>query len=315
MKATYVGDLTSTSSENQQESEVVLSGWLSNRRHIGKVMFLDISDSTGTIQTVIEKGNISDEMFNTALRAPIESGIEVRGKLTKNSNDSLEIFASHFAVIGESTLNLSPRPRSNFDIFDPTLTKQLLDYRHIYLRNPKIMAILKFRGELMRITREWFYQNRFIEFDAPILTPAPLYDDKTAMSINVHDENVYLTQCAGFYLEAAAHALERVFNMGPSFRGEESRSKRHLMEYWHIKAEVAFGNREDIILLVENIIRYITRECQIKCKNILDILGSEMCTDGLKSPFPRITYEDAIKYLQSKGYDTHFGQGVSTAEE
>ncbi len=208
-----------------------------------------------------------------------------------------------------------PRPRSNFDIFNPTLTKQLLDYRHIYLRNPKIMAILKFRGELMRIIREWFYQNHFIEFDAPILTPAPLYDDKTAMSINVHNENVYLTQCAGFYLEAAAHAFERVFNMGPSFRGEESRSKRHLMEYWHIKAEIAFGNREDIIALVENIIAYITRECQTKCKNILNILGIEICTDGLKSPFPRITYEDATTYLQNNGYDAYFGRGISTAEE
>ena len=177
------------------------------------------------------------------------------------------------------------------------------------------MAILKFRGELMRIIREWFYQNHFIEFDAPILTPAPLYDDKTAMSINVHNENVYLTQCAGFYLEAAAHAFERVFNMGPSFRGEESRSKRHLMEYWHIKAEIAFGNREDIIALVENIIAYITRECQTKCKNILNILGIEICTDGLKSPFPRITYEDATTYLQNNGYDAYFGRGISTAEE
>jgi len=306
MKTTYVSDLISKSSEFQQESEVILSGWLSNRRHIGKVIFLDISDSTGTIQVVIEKSNILNKMFNIALHTPIESGVEVRGKLTKNTNKSAEIIVSYFAIIGKNILNLSPRPRSNFDIFDPGLTKQLLDYRHIYLRNPKIMAILKFRSELMRIIREWFYQNRFMEFDAPILTPAPLYDNKTAMSINVHGENVYLTQCAGFYLEAAVHAFERIFNMGPSFRNEESRSKRHLMEYWHIKAELAFGNREDIILLVENIIGYITRECQAKCKDILDILNSEICTDGLKLPFPRITYEDAIKYLQSKNYDTYF---------
>ena len=311
MKTIYVNDLLL---ENQTEKDIVLSGWLSSRRHIGKVIFLDISDSTGTIQAVIEKNNMPSKMFNIALRAPLESGVSVKGRIAKRNGLS-EIFAFHFAVIGKNTLNLSPRPRSNFDIFDPALTKQLLDYRHIYLRNPKIMAILKFRSELMRIVRDWFYQNQFIEFDAPILTPAPLYDDKTAMSINVRNENVYLTQCAGFYLEAATHAFERVFNMGPSFRGEESRSKRHLMEYWHIKAEVAFGNREDIILLVENIIGYIIQECQVKCKNILDILGSELCTDGLKSPFPRITYEDAIKYLQSKAYDTHFGQGISTAEE
>ena len=312
MKTIYISDLLS----GNQTGNNVLSGWLSNRRHIGGVIFLDISDSTGMIQAIIEKRKISGVIFNAALRVSLESSIEVRGNMQKNSNnDQSEIFVSSFVVINENTLSLSPRPRSNFDIFDPSLTKQMLDYRHIYLRNPKIMAILRFRGELMQIIREWFFQNRFIEFDAPILTPAPLYDNRTAMSIDVHDQSVYLTQCAGFYLEAAVHAFERVFNLGPSFRGEESRSKRHLIEYWHVKAEVAFGNREDIISLVEDIIGYITQECIIRCKDTLRTLNSELCVDGLKSPFPRIAYEDAIKYLQSKSYNTHFGKGISTAEE
>ncbi|MBU2545279.1 asparagine--tRNA ligase [Patescibacteria group bacterium] len=308
MKTIYISDLLSSN----QTGNVILSGWLSNRRHVGKIVFLDISDSTGTIQATLEKGNVSGKMFSIALHTSLESSVEVKGKL--NSSPS-EITVSNFIVISEDTLNLSPRPRSNFDIFDPSLTKQMLDYRHIYLRNPKIMAILRFRGELMQIIREWFFQNRFVEFDAPILTPAPLYDNRTAMSIDVHDQSVYLTQCAGFYLEAAVHAFERVFNLGPSFRGEESRSKRHLIEYWHVKAEIAFGNREDIILLVEDIIGHITRECQVRCKDLLKILGSELCVDGLESPFSRITYEDAIKHLQSKSYDTHFGKSISTAEE
>jgi asparaginyl-tRNA synthetase len=226
-----------------------------------------------------------------------------------------ELHASSFAVLGEATFRLDPQPRSDFDPFDERLTEQMLDYRHIYLRNPKVMAVLQFRSRLMRIVREWFYQNRFMEFDAPILTPTPLYDGKTAMSIKVHGENLFLSQCAGFYLEAAAHAFERVFNMGPSFRGEESRSKRHLMEYWHIKAELAFGDREDIMRLVEDILGHVTRECQNQCQDLLDVLGTDMCIDGLKVPFPRITYEEAVTYLQSKGYDAEFGKAISTAEE
>lgn len=111
------------------------------------------------------------------------------------------------------------------------------------------------------------------------------------MSINAHGEDLFLSQCAGFYLEAAAHAFERVFNMGPSFRGEESRSKRHLMEYWYIKAEIAFGSREDIINIVEDILVYITQECSKRCQHLFDIIGTQLCTDAFKVPFPRISYE------------------------
>ena len=83
MKTIYVSDLLS---ENQMERNIVLSGWLASRRHIGKVMFLDISDSTGTIQAVVERGNIQDEIFKIALRVPLESGIEIKGKITKGDN-------------------------------------------------------------------------------------------------------------------------------------------------------------------------------------------------------------------------------------
>ncbi len=292
-----------------------LMGWLKHRRRQGKIIFLDISDSTGTIQVVIQKSSISEDEFDLASTVPLESGVEIHGNLSRRNGQENELHASNFAVLGKATLRLEPQPRSNFDPFDERHTNQMLDYRHIYLRNPKVMAVLQFRAELMRIVREWFYKNRFMEFDAPILTPTPLYDGKTAMSINVHDENLFLSQCAGFYLEAGVHAFERIFNMGPSFRGEESRSKRHLMEYWHIKAEVAFGNREDIIKLVEDILGYVTTECQARCPGIMSTLGTQLCLDGLKTPFPRISYEDAVKYLQEQGLDAKFGQALSTSEE
>jgi len=312
MKELYVKDLLK---QNCTEKEIVLSGWLSAKRSHKKLIFLNISDSTGTIQAVINKDNISNNEFESANNIPLESAIEIYGKTVIGCNSQNDIFVSRYKVISEATLQLLPQPRSEFDIFNPRHSKQILDYRHIYLRNPRIMAILRFRSMVMKIVREWFENNQFLEFDAPILSPAPLYDDSTAMSINVHGENVYLTQCAGFYLEAAAHAFERVFNMGPSFRGEESRSKRHLMEYWHIKAELVFGNREDIMFLVEDIIQYVIRECQKRCPDILSALGTELCTDGLKTPYPRISYEDAIKHLQANGRNIQFGQSISTADE
>lgn len=314
MKKLYINELFN---EKQLGKTVELLCWLQGRRRHSNVIFLDLVDSTGSIQAVLTKKESRQDVFEIADKVPLESAIMVKGEVVVDAKNSkkIEIKVYHLEVIGEAKINISPQPRSDFDIFDPALTRHLLAMRHIYLRNPKVMAIMRFRHLLMSYMRDWFNANGFIEINAPILTPVPLYEDETAMPINVHDERVFLTQCVGYYLEAAVHGFERVYNMGPSFRGEESRSKRHLMEYWHIKAELAFGNREDIMALVEQIIKYLTAKCQESTEEIQAILGTKMCLDGLKIPYARIGYEDAISTLQKQGVDIEFGDSLSSAEE
>lgn len=310
MKELFITDLTSM----ENGSEIALLGWISGKRRHGNVVFLDVADSTGWVQVVASKADAGVEAFELFKKVNLEAAVEVIGRVSKNGSKP-EILAKSISVVGDAIKQMTPRPRSDFDIFDPTLTDQMLKNRHMYIRNPKIMAILKFRHILMSHMRDWFNKNRFIEIDAPILTPVPLYDDGSAMSVNVHGENIFLTQCVGYYLEAAVHAFERVYNMGPSFRGEESRSKRHLMEYWHIKAELAFGNREDIMSLVENIISELTQRCHKDSQDVLGTLGTSMCLDGLKTPYARISYEDAVVYLQKEGIDIEYGKGLGSIEE
>jgi len=310
MKELFITDLTG----RENGSEVALLGWISGKRRHGNVVFLDVADSTGWIQVVASKADTGVEAFDLFKKVNLEAAVEVIGRVSKNGSKP-EILARSISVVGDATKQMTPRPRSDFDIFDPRLTDQMLTNRHMYIRNPKIMAILKFRHILMSHMRDWFNKNRFIEIDAPILTPVPLYDDGSAMSVNVHGENIFLTQCVGYYLEAAVHAFERVYNMGPSFRGEESRSKRHLMEYWHIKAELAFGNREDIMSLVENIISELTQRCHEDSRDVLKTLGISMCLDGLKTPYARISYENAIVHLQKEGVDIEYGKGLGSVEE
>lgn len=311
MKTVYVSDLLG----RLPGVDVCLSGWLKNRRESGGIVFLDICDSTGVIQSVCEEKALHFEMFKAIRRVPLESAVTVRGVLREHQNRHREIQVTNFTVIAEDTLRLSPQPRKHVDIFGEAMADHLLNHRHIYLRNPQVMAILRFRSSLMAFVREWFQKNRFLELDAPILTPVPLYDDETALKLDVHGESVYLTQCVGYYLEAAVHAFERVYNMGPSFRGEESRSKRHLMEYWHIKAEIAFAGLEDIIRLVEDIIQEVSNRCQNELADIPHVLGTSMCLDGLNPPFPRIRYEDAVNRLRVRGFDIAFGKGLGSLEE
>jgi len=312
MKNTYVGDLLQMSGEG---TEVELLCWICAKRHHGGIVFLDVCDSTGELQAVVCEGKVTPGCFQLVRQLPVEAAVSVRGTLAFPKTECVEIVVSDVALVGGVTKGFSPSPRGRIDIFDNRLTPNLLENRHIYLRNPKAMAILQFRDMMMHHIRGWFYDNRFTCIDAPILTPVPLYEDGSALSINVHDESVFLTQCVGYYLEAAVHAFERVFNIGPSFRGEESRSKRHLMEYWHIKAEVAWADLDDIISVVESIVSHLADKCRSEAKEMVSTLGTALCLDGLNVPFPRISYEESIAILAGKGMQIAFGKSLGSEEE
>ncbi|WKZ26661.1 MAG: asparagine--tRNA ligase [Candidatus Paceibacterota bacterium] len=312
MKTTYAVDLLHSPSDG---TTVVLYGWVKARRRHNHVVFLDITDSTGSVQCVVEAGN--KPAFELARRMNQETAVKITGVLadTGRANPQREIRVDNIEVIGVSTISVSPYPRGNIDIQDPRLQEQLLDKRHFYLRNEKFAAILKFRHVLTRIVHQWFHENGFIEIHAPVLTPTPLYDDRTAMAIKVHEQDVYLTQCVGFYLEQAVHALEKIYNIGPSFRAEESRSKRHLMEYWHIKAELAFVDFEDMASVVERFIHDVSEQCIREGRELANIIGTEICGDGLKTPFPRIDYAEAVEWLKTQGSDIEFGKSMGSDEE
>lgn len=311
MKNLYISDIHARGAN----VDVTLPCWLRARRKNGGILFLDVVDSTGLIQCVIERSKTVAGVFETAESIALESAIEVVGTVVNHANKLREIAVKSLTVISMAVHQISPLPRSDFDIFDTALADHLLTNRHLYLRNPKVMAVLKCRSLIMSSVRRWFENERFISIDAPILTPIPLYDDGSAIAVDIRGRHAFLTQCVGFYLEAAVHAFERVYNMGPSFRGEESRSKRHLMEYHHIKAEIAFADLEDIIRIVESLISHVTTTCWNEGVDIPKILGTQMCLDGLKTPFKRISYEDAVAYLATKDFDIKFGKGLGSAEE
>ncbi len=311
MKTIFVTDLHT----HADHVDVKLLCWLKARRRSRSVQFLDVVDSTGLIQVVVERQRDA-KLFDVASRVHIEAAIEVSGTVVQHKNKPREVLATSIEVLGGVLDHICPLPRStHVDVFDTRFTDCLLSKRHLYIRNPQIMAILKFRSVLMSGVRHWFEKHLYTELDAPILTPVPLYDDDSALSIQVHGQDVFLTQCVGFYMEAAVQAFERVYNMGPSFRGEESRSKRHLMEYYHIKAETAFADLEDMIRTVEDLISYVTKHCWDNASHLLTDIGTNMCLDGLTVPFARITYDEAVCTLQQRGYNITFGKCLGSAEE
>lgn len=314
MKTVFIKDLLSTNNQHINQ-HIQLPCWISHKRHHGRILFLSLTDGTGSIQAVIEQALVGEKSFIEAKKLAVESSVIVSGITQKQGDKQTEISVDRISVVGEVLKTIHPAPRSSFNIFNDEHTPLVLEHRHLYLRNPQVMRVLQFRAELLREIRNWFDEQGFVSIDAPILTPVPLYDNGSAMSITVHDEDVFLTQCVGYYLEAAVHAFEKVYNIGPSFRGEESRSKRHLMEYWHIKAEVAWDTLDDIIQRVEAGIVRVSVLTKHLAHDLERVLEHEPCLDGLDAPFPRISYEDAIKQLAQDGFDAHFGTSLGSREE
>ncbi|MGB3073273.1 MAG: OB-fold nucleic acid binding domain-containing protein [Candidatus Moraniibacteriota bacterium] len=190
MKTVFVHDLLA----NPAGVEVGLYAWVTNRRTSKGVIFLDLSDSTGRIQAVVDKKEIDMAGYALAETVPVESAVHVRGKIVSRPGRTSDVYVHEVQVISRDELRLSPQPRKNFNIFDDRLTDHVLRNRHLYIRNPKLMAILRFRSALMSYVRQWFEANHFLEIDAPVLTAVPLYDDGSAISLEINEgETTYVT--------------------------------------------------------------------------------------------------------------------------
>src|SRR3989344_8195326 len=153
MKTFFISDLLSENSLNNFKKVEVL-GWVKNKRVHKNLIFLDVCDSTGEIQVIVDKNNFSVEDYSFISCLKVESSVSILGLKKKSPKNITELIANSICVVGGVSLDVCPSPRSDFDIFNECYTDTMLKYRHLYLRNPKIMAILHFRNLLKSILRD-----------------------------------------------------------------------------------------------------------------------------------------------------------------
>lgn len=312
MKKLYVSEILKSKQVGQ---EVELWGWIEAKRAHSSIIFLDLVDSSGSIQITVNR-DAAPVAFHKAQGIVPESSVRITGIVGyQPQKEQKEIAAQEVEVIGGALLSVSPRPRTSFDIFAPQFADLILRERHLYLRNQKLMAVLQFRHKLLGVIHNWFRKQGYVEIHAPVLTQLPLYEDKTAFSLDFFGNKVFLTQCVAFYLESAIYAFEKVYTIGPSFRAEESKSKRHLAEYWHVKAEIAFADYEDIICFTESMMAYIVNQVESETREELEKLAIVIDVERLsRIPYPRISYADALQQLGSKDKAYEWGRSLSAGD-
>jgi asparaginyl-tRNA synthetase len=175
----------------------------------------------------------------------------------------------------------------------------LMDHRHLWVRSLRQAAILRVRAEIIKAARDFFDERGFTLTDPPILTPAACEGTSTLFPVDYFDEQAYLTQSGQLYIEATAMALGKVYSFGPTFRAEKSKTRRHLTEFWMVEPEVAYAQLDDIMQLAEEFISHLVQSALANRKADLETIGRDVTKLAkIRPPFPRITYDEAVKMLQ-----------------
>jgi asparaginyl-tRNA synthetase len=305
MKWVYIEDIS-----KYVGNEVELRGWLYNKRSSGRIQFLLIRDGTGIIQGVATEKETEKQSFFLIDDINQEASIIVRGKVRedKRSPIGFEITIKSIDVI-QNKEGYPISPKSHGVDF-------LLSHRHLWVRSKKQWATLRIRAEVIKAAEDYLWKKGFLRLDAPIFTPSACEGTTTLFKVDYFGENAFLSQSGQLYNEATCMGFGKVYCFGPSFRAEKSKTRRHLTEFWQIEPEVAYAHLEDAIKLAEGLILYVLKRVLKNRKSELDILERNtnlLCK--IKSPFPRIRYDEAVKKVNDLGESIEMGDDFGTPQE
>jgi asparaginyl-tRNA synthetase len=290
---------------------VTLRGWLHNRRSSGKIHFLSVRDGTGFIQAIMSKAAVGDDKFKQADHLSQETALIVHGTVRADTRapGGYELDVADFEIVsGSVDYPITPKEHG---------VDYLLDRRHLWIRSERQQAILRVRHEVITAVRDFFNTQGFILADTPIFTPAACEGTTTLFPVDYfEDQKVFLAQSGQLYAEASAMALGRVYNFGPVFRAEKSKTRRHLTEFWMVEPEMAYATLDDIIDLAEGlVVAVVSRVLEHRRRELKVLERDASKLESVQAPFPRISYDEAVKILQDKGQPFEWGGDLGGTDE
>jgi len=292
------------------KGKVDLRGWVYRVRNSNKFIFIVLRDHSNIIQCVVKQEE-TPELYDEAVKLTIESSVKLSGEIKKDeraptgyevSVDSLEItqVAEPFPI----TKDFSP--------------EYLLDNRHLWIRSRKMNAILKIRHTIVGAIHEFFRSKGYYEFDAPVFQPNACEGGSTLFEVKYFKDKVYLSQSWQLYAEAGIFSLGKIYNMGPTFRSEKSKTSRHLAEFWMAEMEAAWMELDEMVQVGKDELKFIVKKVLENNKKELEVLERDISklTPTVEKELPTITYTDVIKLLkEKKGMDVEWGKDLRTIEE
>ena len=290
--------------------EVQLNGWIYNLRSIGKIWFAIVRDGTGFVQCVVTSNDVEEKVFNLESSLTQESSVIIQGIVQEDKRSDLGV---EILVKGIEVVSIAEEY--------PIALKEhgvsfLMDNRHLWLRSKKQFAIMKIRQRIIKSIRDFFDNKDFVLIDSPMFTGNAVEGTTTLFETDYFSRSAYLTQSGQLYQEAGAMAFGKTYCFGPCFRAEKSKTRKHLTEFWMVEPEMAYCDLNQNMELIEEFINYIVDQSLLHCKKELQILERDISLlEKVKSPFPRITYDKAVKILNDNNQKFEYGNDFGSPDE
>jgi asparaginyl-tRNA synthetase len=296
---------------DKKAGKVAIRGWIYREAKMKDKLFFVVRDSSNIVQCVIKKDDVSEKQWDEANKALVESSLQVSGAIRedKRAPTGFEIDADNIKIVGFA---------EQYPITKELNEELLLDRRHLWMRSRKMTAIMKIRSTVTGAIHEFYRERGFYEFQSPIIIPGGAEEGPTLFQVDYFGRKAYLTQTWQLYAEAVMFALEKIYTMAPTFRAEKSKTSRHLTEFWMHEMEVAWINLDQLMDYAEALMKHIIKRVLEKNQEEFKILGRDpkKLEPTLKTKFPRITYDHALKLLKEKcKIDVPWGKDLRTNEE
>ena len=305
-------DIASILDGEHDGEEVSIRGWMYNHRSSGGIQFLMVRDGSGVIQCTLPRDRVPEETYKRVEKLPLESVVELRGvvRVDERAPNGRELSITEVINLWEAQPGYPiTRKRHGVDF--------LLDHRHLYIRDPKMQAILRIRSKVLEAARDWLRGHGYTETHSPSFITAACEGGATLFRVDYFGrKNVYLTQSWQLYAEALIYTLGKIYTIAPSFRAEKSRTRRHLAEYWHLEVEEPWTDLWGIMRVGDELVTHICHRVAEEMPRELKSLGRDPKEIlRLEPPYPRITYDEALEILRKDGIELEWGDDFGWREE
>jgi nondiscriminating aspartyl-tRNA synthetase len=287
--------------------EVIIVGWISSIREHSNLKFLTLNDRFGNIQVILKKNEYLASLTSEIPKIREHASIAIRGKVRSEPKapNGIEIIPVEFKILSLANKNSPIVIQSRKGIGIDTR----LDLRAIDLRRPYLQSIFSIRYTVLNSCREFLRREGFIEVNTPKIIATATEGGATLFPIFYYDREAFLTQSPQLYKEQLTMAFENVFEIGPIFRAEPSRTNRHLSEATSIDIEKAYAEYNEVMEILESMIHYVRDEVKDKNKSHLEYLKIKL--PDISFPFQRYRYSDLIEKLQNVGESIEWGDDIS----
>lgn len=313
MNLDAIGDWTRTHSSaevtsNTDGKEVTLFGWVQEIRDLGGIRFIILQDREGTVQVTIPKKKVDAEVLSKSELLQKRYSIAVKGTVKKTSMTSrgIEVVPNKLRILGTAgeqlPIDITGKTPANIEV--------RLDARALDLCMEQNIAVFKVQHTALEAVRSYLFEKGFLEVHTPRIIATATEGGAALFAVDYFGSKAFLAQSPQLYKEQLVMSLEKVFEVGPFFRAEESHTRRHLSEFVSVDIEKAFADAADVMVLLEQVIQHACKTVREKCQKELSTLKYKL--DVPELPFKRLTYSEILDELKKQGVEIPWGEDIPT---